>query len=81
MFKNIGKAMAAMLGTHAGGAPTVPHKRVMSISPAMGILYGSKAKPTRVVPAGHAKGRTTAAAQKRAKIKRANKRKNPKGTK
>lgn len=86
MFKNIGKALAVMLSGAGGGRP-LKTKRAERAPGAFGVPYaetlsdtyglGSKPRYTGVYSAK----RTTAAAQKRAAKKRANKRKNPKGSK
>lgn len=84
MFKNIGKALAVMLGASQEGnmrvmAKETKQEREFKLNP-FSKLYGTIKTRTKKYK-GHAKGKTTAAAQKRAKVKRNNKRKNKKGSK
>lgn len=79
MLKNIGKALAVMLAGAGGGRP-LKTKRTESLPDVETLVrYGIKRKPAYV--GVHSAKRITAAAQKRAAKKRANKRKNPKGSK
>ncbi|QMP18308.1 hypothetical protein phiV141_4 [Vibrio phage phiV141] len=83
MFKNIGKALAIMLAGAGGSRALSTKKHDRNSAPSVfSGLYGAGVKRAKVkYTGGHSAKRTTAAAQKRAATKRANKRKNPKGSK